>query len=58
MTDLRAGKPKLSTVLGVVVGVMLAAVGAILVVVLQNVDATFPNRIGSGYSYRLSGRTK
>ena len=40
MTDLRAWKPKLSIVLGVVVGVMLAAVGAVLVVVLQNVDAT------------------
>ena len=40
MTDARAWKPKLRTVLGVVVGVLLAAVGAVLVIVLQNVDAT------------------
>jgi len=40
MTEFRAWRPKLRTVLGVVVGIMLAAVGAVLVVVLQNVDAT------------------
>ena len=40
MTDARGWRPKLRTVLGVVVGVLLASVGAVLVVVLQNVDAT------------------
>ena len=36
----RGWKPQLRTVLGVVVGVLLAAVAAVLVIVLQNVEAT------------------